>query len=155
MTQFIHPNEDKIIIEIGAGDGAITAYILDKMAVDAKLYVFEINPALCKILTQLKDDRLILINDGAQNMKSILAKYEITKVDTIISAIPFLVLSDDLTKEILNTCKLMLKEGGIFVQMHYSTTIKKLYKNIFGNVHSYFVALNIPPGYVFTCVKNA
>ena len=72
----------------------------------------------------------------------------------IISAIPFLVLPDELTKDILMAGKKMLKTGGNFIQMHYVSSIKKMYKNIFGNVHTYFVPVNIPPGYVFRCVKE-
>lgn len=89
MVQYIDSRNDLIIVELGAGDGVITKYILDKMSKDAKLFVFEINPELCEVIASIKDDRLILINDGAQYMESILLKYEIETVDTIISAIPF------------------------------------------------------------------
>ncbi len=80
--------------------------------------------------------------------------YEIETVDTIISAIPFLVLPENLTKEILNISKKILKSGGNFIQMHYVKNISKMYKAIYGNVEINYVALNIPPGYVFRCVKK-
>lgn len=154
MTHFIDSQKDLVVVELGAGDGAITSFILNKISADAKLYVFEINPELCEVISKIKDDRMILINDGAQNMEQHLFKHGITHIDTIISAIPFLVLPDDLTTEILTVSKKLLKAGGHFIQMHYISSIKKMYKNIFGNVHTYFVPLNIPPGYVFRCVKE-
>ena len=154
MVQYIDSRNDLIIVELGAGDGVITKYILDKMSKDAKLFVFEINPELCEVIASIKDDRLILINDGAQYMESILLKYEIETVDTIISAIPFLVLPENLTKEILNISKKILKSGGNFIQMHYVKNISKMYKAIYGNVEINYVALNIPPGYVFRCFKK-
>lgn len=153
MVQHLHKNEDLIIVELGAGDGVITKYILEKMSPIAKLYVFEINPTLCEIISKIDDKRMILINSGAQNMESELAKYNISQVDTIISAIPFLVLPDDLTQEILKICKKTLKMDGYFVQMHYVKRISAMYKEIFGNVTISYVPLNIPPGYVFRC-KN-
>lgn len=154
MSHFIDTSQDLIIVELGAGDGAITSYILNKMSPDAKLYVFEINTELCAVISKINDPRMILVNDSAEHMESYLLNHGIKQVDTIISAIPFLVLPDDLTKEILIVSKRMLKTGGNFIQMHYVSTIKKMYKNIFGNVHTYFVPVNIPPGYVFRCVKE-
>ena len=154
MTHFIDPQLDLILVELGAGDGAITKYILDRMSPQAKLFVFEINSELCDVLSKINDPRLILINDSAENIKIHLDKYGLHEVDTIISAIPFLVLPDDLTKKILYLSKGVLKTGGTFIQMHYAKTVQKMYKNIFGNVHTYFVPVNIPPGYVFRCVKE-
>lgn len=154
MTQFIDRHKDLIIVELGAGDGVITSFILDKMAPDARLFVFEINPELCEMISRIKDDRMILINDGAQYMESYLQKYEVHQVDMVISAIPFLVLPDDITSEILRICLKILKKSGNFIQMHYALSIRKKYKAIFGNVHTSFVPLNIPPGYVFRCEKE-
>lgn len=154
MTEFIEPQKDKIIVELGAGDGVITSYILDVMEADATLFVFEINADLCKVVSKIQDKRMILINDGAQNLQKYLDEYQITQVDMIISAIPFLVLPEELTQEILLLCKEKLKANGVFVQMHYAKTIQKLYKSIFGNVESFFVPLNIPPGYVFKCINK-
>ena len=154
MTQFIDKETDLIIVELGAGDGVITQYILDVMSPNAKLFVFEINPELAAVIAQIQDPRMILINDGAQHMDTLLGQYEVEKVDTIISAIPFLVLPDALKDNILNTSKKMLKSGGSFIQMHYISSIKKMYKEIFGNVETFFVPLNIPPGYVFRSIKG-
>lgn len=153
MTHFINPANDLIIVELGAGDGVITKFILNRMSKDAQLFVFEINTELCDVIVKIKDNRMILINDSAENMMFHLTKYGISEVDTIISAIPFLVLPDDLTKKILDISKSLLKTGGTYIQMHYVKNVKKMYKNIFGNVHTYFVPVNIPPGYVFRCIK--
>lgn len=149
MVQHIHKEGDLIIVELGAGDGVITKYLLEKMSSNAKLFVFEINPKLCEIISKIDDKRMFLINNGAQNMESELKKYNITQVDTIISAIPFLVLPQELTQEILSISKKMLKPEGYFVQMHYVKRISEMYKEIFGNVTISYVPLNIPPGYVF------
>ena len=77
MVQNIHPETDLNIIELGAGDGVITRYILSKMAPEGKLFVFEINPELCEVITDIQDSRMILINDGAQNMAIHLQKHGI------------------------------------------------------------------------------
>lgn len=152
MSSFIDSQNDLIIVELGAGDGAITEHILKAMSPKARLFIFEINDEMYEALTKLKDERIVLIHDGAQHMVDHLAKYHVTKVDTIISAIPFLVLPEELMEDILILVKNTIRPGGNFIQMHYALTIKKTYEKIFGNVKTFFVPLNIPPGYVFKCV---
>jgi phospholipid N-methyltransferase len=154
MSKFVPKHKDVVIIELGAGDGAITQYILDRMTQGSKLIAFEINPDLFERLEEIQDPRLVIINEGAQNLTQILKSLSIEEVDMVISAIPFLVLPEELTKEILQKSKSALKIDGVFVQMHYALSLKKMYEDLFGNIDTYFVPLNIPPGYVFKCIKE-
>lgn len=154
MTGFIEPSQDKVIVELGAGNGVITRHILAKMAPDALLFVFEINPELCAIIKKIEDPRMILINDDAQSMSEHLQKYNYSEADHIISAIPFLILPEDLRLGILKASHQVLKNQGLFVQLHYSKGIIDLYKHIFGSVETKYVAANFPPGYVFKCINK-
>jgi phospholipid N-methyltransferase len=155
MSEFIDTNHDVIIVELGAGDGVITKHILDKMSPKATLFVFEINPELCEMISKIKDERMILINDGAQYMQIHLEKHGFDHADHIISALPFTILPHALTKEILKISHQMLKKYGLFIQMHYSKTKIDMYQSIFSKVVVSYVPLNIPPGYVFKCVKDS
>lgn len=132
MTGFIEPSQDKVIVELGAGNGVITRHILAKMAPDALLFVFE----------------------DAQSMSEHLQKYNYSEADHIISAIPFLILPEDLRLGILKASHQVLKNQGLFVQLHYSKGIIDLYKHIFGSVETKYVAANFPPGYVFKCINK-
>lgn len=154
MTRFIPKNEDLVIVELGAGDGAITDYIVNRMSKGSRLITFEINPDFLDQLHKIADERVVVINDSAEHLTKILDNLGIGKVDMIISAIPFLVLPDELTKEILKEAKSNLKDGGSFIQMHYALNMRKIYEELFGNLETFFVPLNIPPGYVFKCVKE-
>jgi phosphatidylethanolamine/phosphatidyl-N-methylethanolamine N-methyltransferase len=152
MTQYIR-FKHKVIVELGAGDGVITEYILDKMPSDGCLMVFEINPDLCAILSKIDDPRFILINDGAQHLDKYLQEYKLGEVDMIISALPFLVLPESLMYDILDASKKALKSGGEYIQMHYAHTLKKVYEETFGNIDISYVPFNIPPGLVYKCIK--
>jgi phosphatidylethanolamine/phosphatidyl-N-methylethanolamine N-methyltransferase len=154
MSQFVPKDQDVIIIELGAGDGAITEHILARMTKNSKLLAFEINPELFEVLQEINDPRLIPINDGAENLPKYMEAHKIEGIDIAISAIPFLVLPEELMNEILIKVKDSLRIGGIFTQMHYATTLKSVYQNLFGNIDAFFVPLNIPPGYVFKCIKQ-
>ena len=143
------------IVELGAGDGVITRHILQSMSADSKLFIFEVNDTFIEKLNQINDPRLYVIHDSAENMEKHLNKEGVDKADHIISAIPFVMLPDDLTENILKKAFAFLKEGGFFVQMHYSLVLKKLYERIFGSVKVGFVLFNIPPAFILVSRKKA
>ena len=68
MLKPVDFKQAKVIVELGAGDGVLTREILKKMHANARLLCFEINPEFCKILNEIKDKRLILIEDSAENI---------------------------------------------------------------------------------------
>lgn len=137
-----------VLVELGAGDGVITHYILDSMSPDTKLFAFEVNEEFCKKLRSIGDPRLIVVEDSAEHLFEHLAEHGIEKVDSIISAIPFVVIPPDVTHDILESCKRVLKHGGKFIQVHYSLIKKKMYEKVFGNVRVDFVPFNLPPAFV-------
>jgi len=143
-----------LIVELGAGDGVITKHILKKMRPDAKLVVFEVNPQFCEKVRSIKDDRMVVIEDSAENLTEHLAKLSLPKADFIVSAIPFVALSKELTITIVKTCFDNLVKGGLFIQMQYSLLLKKTYERIFGNVKIDFVPVNVPPAFVLVSRKN-
>jgi phospholipid N-methyltransferase len=144
-----------LLVELGAGDGVITKHILRKMRPDAKLLVFEVNSAFCKKMrSQIHDERMILIEDSAENLTEHLEKRSLPQVDFIVSAIPFVAMSKEVTEAIVNTCAKNLVTGGFFIQMQYSLMLKKTYHNIFGNVKIDFIPVNVPPAFVLVSRKE-
>lgn len=145
----------KTVVELGAGDGVVTKHILGKMRPDAKLLTFEVNGAFCdKIRDSIDDDRMVVVEDSAENLKAHLEKYNLGEVDVIISAIPYVSLPEELGYSIVGICKDVLKNNGLYVQIHYSLLMKKMYKKVFGNVDVSFVPLNIPPAFVLVSEKR-
>jgi phospholipid N-methyltransferase len=138
----------KIIIELGAGDGAITKEILRQLRPDAVLMVFEVNEQFCTNLKELHDARMIIIQDSAEKMPHYLQLHGIEHVDAIVSALPFAIIPDEITKSILSACKKILVRGGDFVQIHYSLSRKKMYESIFGKVKVDVSFLNLPPLFI-------
>lgn len=153
MASFIS-EDDRVIVELGGGDGAVTRHLLNNMHKDAILLTFEVNENLFDKLTKIEDSRFFPICDGAENLEKHLLIHQKAEVDTVISGLPFIVLPTKLTMEILDVCKKKLKTNGIFVQFHYATKLKKLYKSIFKNIETHFIVLNAPPAFVFKCIKN-
>ncbi|MDX1685553.1 MAG: methyltransferase domain-containing protein [Saprospiraceae bacterium] len=151
MIKPVDFNKAKVLIELGAGDGAITKHILSKMSPDAKLFAFEVNEAFCRKLESLNDPRLVVLQEDVTNLKDIMKRYGHDKVDYIISAIPFVAFSKEDTIHIVNQAKDLLASTGKYIQVHYSTVLKKIYKGIFATVDLNFVLVNMPPAWVFVC----
>lgn len=153
MASFI-TQEDKHVLELGAGDGAITVSILKNMHPEGKLLCFEINPNMVEVLSRIDDPRLIVINDSAEKMEVYMRQHNITSFDGVISAIPYIVLPKKLANKIITLCKKNLKMDKFYLQVHYAKTKLSLYTQTFGNIETFWVLLNVPPAYVFKCVKN-
>lgn len=154
MIKHVDFKHADLIVELGAGDGVITRFILNEMKPDAKLLVFEVNARFCDILRDIGDDRLIVAEDSAEEMDYYLKQLNSTKVDYVISALPFVALPKELGLDIVGKCYRFMKQGGRYVQVHYSLLSKKLYQTIFGNVDINFVPFNVPPAFVLVCEKK-
>ena len=150
-------NFDKanVIVELGAGDGVITEHIIKAMKPDSILLSFEVNPLFCEKIREINDSRLHVVEDSAEHLEKYLKKHNIKEIDYVISAIPFVSLPDELGYSIVGECKNFLKEGGLFIQIHYSLLAKKIYQRVFGNVKVNFEPLNIPPAFVLISTKKS
>jgi len=146
--------DDKYVLELGAGDGAITVSILKNMHPKGKLLCFEINPNMVEVLSTIEDSRLIVVNDSAEKIEEYMRLHDIISFDGIISAIPYIVLPQELAKKIITMCKRNLKMNKFYMQVHYAKSKLSLYKEAFGNIETFWVLLNVPPAYVFKCVKR-
>jgi len=155
MIRPVNFEKAKIIVELGAGDGVITRHILDRMSADAKLISFEVNDKFCEILRNIRDPRLVVVEDSAEHISSQLEEHGFDHADYIVSALPFLSLPKELGTDILRKSAAALRPGGVFTQMQYSLLIRHLYESIFDKVTIRFVPLNVPPAFVFSCKKAA
>lgn len=138
----------EVIIELGAGDGVITKHILQAMSPNASLLAFEVNEKFCKQLENINDPRLTVIQDSAEHVDKYLKESQLSRVDAVISAIPFVIFSDEVAHQIIEECKRSMKKDAPFVQVHYSLLTRKMYRSIFGNVKTVFIPFNIPPAFV-------
>lgn len=143
--------EARCIVELGAGDGAITKYLLQALPDNCRLMVFELNSKFTERLRELKDDRLIVIEDTAEKLEFYLKEHGFEKADTIVSTLPLIMFPEDEAMKLIRHSKSQLKEGSKYIQVHYSLLAKKLHKKVFDNVSIQFEFLNIPPVYLHIC----
>jgi len=144
----------RYIAEYGPGTGCMTIEILKRARKDANVLCFETNKRFCSYLKEnIKDERLVIINDSAENIKKYLEKFNISKIDYIVSGLPFSTLPDRKKFVIIEETKNTLKSDGKFVVYQFLNNFKKYLYKYFSNISTKFVPLNIPPCFVYTCEK--
>ena len=153
MLKPIHFKNANCIVEFGPGTGVFTHKLLEKMSTDAKLLVFEINPAFYEELQKIDDDRLIIVNDSAEKIEHYLDINHFEKADYIISSLPFAMIPDEVVDIILKKSYESLSEKGKFIQFQYSLNALSKLKSIYNKVKIDFTFLNLPPAFVFSCTK--
>ena len=147
-------SRDIILVEYGPGDGVITKAILQKMTKGSKLIAIETNDLLVKKLLAISDNRLIVIHDCAENIPSILKRFNIEHVNYVVSGIPFTFFKPDKRRELVSTTKEHIVSGGKFIVYQYSPRMSKYLKESFGNARVRFIPFNLPSYFLMEAVRT-
>lgn len=147
MLSNVNFSTAKVIVELGAGEGCVTKEILRRMKKSVKLFSFEINPSFCKLLKEINDKRLIVVNDSAENLQ----KY-VKLSDYVISSLPLGSLPERVGDKITQEVAKVLKFGK-YIQYQYSLKSYGKLKSLF-NVKLDFTLFNLPPAFVYVCTKR-
>ena len=144
------------VVEYGPGVGTVTYALLEKLSQNAKLLCFETNLKFCNFIkNNMRDDRLVVINDSAENLANHLKRLNIPDIDYAFSGIPFSLIKTKNKNGIIKITRDKLRQGGKFlVYQQYSMMIRKYLKIYFENTKTKFEFRNIPPSYVFVCEKT-
>lgn len=154
ITEPVTPQHKQVIVEYGAGHGNITRGILAKMHTDSVLLSFELHREFCEVLQQnVQDPRLHVINDSAAELPRYLQQYGIEAVDVIVSAIPLTILPPELTQQIMQDGRRLLRQGGCFMQVLYSLRALSRFQQHFDTVTYRSVWRNMPPAWIYRCQK--
>lgn len=143
----------RCIVELGPGNGCVTRSILERMHPDCVLICFEVNSGFVDQLTALEDSRLRVVNACASSIRSILDDLKIAEVDHIVSSLPLALIDDEIVTNILASVRENLREGGRFLQYQYSLSNYAELKPIFSDVKLDFTFRNMPPAFVYECIK--
>ena len=154
MIKNIDFENAKYIAEYGSGTGSVTMEILKKARKDATLLCFETNKTLCSHLRKkIKDARVVIINDGAENIGKHMKKYGIINIDYAVAVLSFSTLGSDKKYLIIEETKKALRPRGRFLFCRYLPHFEKCMGKYFSRNYIKFVLLNIPPSLVYVCEK--
>lgn len=147
--------EGAVVVELGAGTGAVTKYIVKSGYAkgEFKLYSIEFDEALAEVLKSEYPD-VEIVNDSAENLRKIVGG-DSGKIVAIISSLPLLSLPKDCVKTILNEVEESLPIGGVFIQFTYNLARapEKLGFKKMVHLGRSIELLNIPPARVDVFAK--
>jgi phospholipid N-methyltransferase len=150
ICKYVPKQDYKTIVEFGMGHGNITSEILRIMSSNSKLYAFEVNKSFCEhVRNTITDDRLIIINDSAENIKEHIKE----DLDLIISSIPLSFFSKEKGLGIIQDTYDKLVDNAYYSQFLYSKNSFKKFKQIFEQCYIEIIKNNIPTTYIYHCKK--
>lgn len=144
------------IAELGAGDGAVTQYIIEKLRPEQKLLVFEKNDALFAVLKKRFShiSNVILIHDSAEHLGKYAQEHAIDSFDAIFSEVPLVSLPEKIGENIVAAVLKMLKPNGLYLQIQYSVFSFAKLKKLFKEVRLKFTPFNLPPAFLYICSND-
>ena len=139
------------MVELGGGTGAVTKALLAKLHAHTRLIVLEVNPEFCEVLKALDDPRLTVVNASAESLPQVLAELAIQSADYVVSTVPLTILDNPVRLAIINAAKEVMAPDASYIQIAYSTHLRKLMYDMFKTVHLDFSLLHIPPTFFYIC----
>jgi phospholipid N-methyltransferase len=140
------------------------------MPVDSLIIGFEINDRLASyVCQQIRDRRLVMIQDSAEKLPSVLRRLGLSHIDVAVSSLGLTGMEPRLRRSIVESVVAEMRPGGIFTQYQYVHSrfgylqLSRLrfqrfdewnfLQEFFPEVERRWVGWNLPPAFVFTCRK--
>ena len=144
------------LVEYGPGVGTFTAHILNRMAPEARLLVFEMNGDFVNYLRRaFPDPRLHVVHGSAENVRAELERLECGGADYIISGIPYTTMPEQLRGRIMEESRQALNPGGAVLVYQFTRAVLPYLRACFDQVYQDFEPLNILPARLFYCTQEA
>jgi len=137
------------VIELGAGNGAFTRYLLSRLTPDSRLLAVELNPTFAGAIHSLNDPRLAVANDTAERLSEIIAARHFPSADAAISGIPFSLMDGERQQAVMRQVFHALKPGGIFIVYQFSPQVGVHLRGVFSRIEQFRVWRTLPPLVVY------
>jgi len=150
ICRHISDAENTVVVEFGMGHGNITREILSRISPTSKLYAFEVKSSFCDhVRENIKDDRLIIVNDSAEFVK----KYVKEDVHSLIASIPYSFFSKEKGLQIIQDAHDLLVNGSYYSQVLYTKFNFKKFEEIFEDCSIQKIS-HFPNEYIYHCRKD-
>ncbi|MFZ0219995.1 MAG: rRNA adenine N-6-methyltransferase family protein [Candidatus Aquirickettsiella sp.] len=145
LTQQIAANPSGLVVELGAGTGAITAALINQKNLFRQLIVIERSAKLSNHLAQ-RFPKLNIIQGDARQLHQLINQSTSAPIQAIVSSLPLRTLSPSIVKKIGAEINHVLIKGGLYIQYTYSLWGKPLCPSSqLKLIHQQWVWQNLPP----------
>lgn len=125
LVQQISKNPPGLVVELGAGTGAITTALLNQKRLFHQLIVIERSAKLANHLMQRFPELSIIQGDACQ-LHRLINKFTSSPIQAIVSSLPLRTLSPSSIGKIGIEINQILIKGGLYIQYTYSLWGKPL-----------------------------
>jgi len=136
------------VVELGPGIGSFTEELLNQAEPGTTVILIEIEKDFIQILEKKYGDKVIIVNESAENLNQILSNRGIGKVDLIISSLP-ISLPKQIFRNILQCIKHHTEKGAVFRYFTYVPSVMKKYYELMPIKKVSSVYRNFPPMHIY------
>lgn len=145
----------RVVVELGAGTGPITAELLRAAPGTCRCVIVERDPDFCARLRE-RFPQAEVVQGDACDIEQILAGRGITGVDHYLCGLPLPSFPADSRDKVLGAVKKTMTPDGTFRQLtHMPWVYQRLYKKFFAAVKFHLVFRNLPPAGFYVCQADA
>ncbi len=140
----------RVVVELGAGTGPITAELLRRCG-DCRAVIVERDPDFCQRLRE-RFPRADVAEADAADLERLLNERALEQVDHFLCGLPLPSFAPEARDHILDVVHRRLRPGGTFRQLtHVPWVFYGMYRKYFKAVHFQMVFRNLPPAGFYTC----
>jgi phospholipid N-methyltransferase len=149
------------IVELGAGTGAFTGPILERIGKDTTFLAMELDPSHARSLRR-RFPGLAVYNDSAERMLEYLALHQKDTADYVISGLPWANIPPDAQDRIMDEILISLGPEGVFTTFAYlharwlpkARQFRRVLRHRFSRVEmTPVIWRNLPPAFVYRCSR--
>jgi phospholipid N-methyltransferase len=148
----VDKSRPQVLLELGAGTGAVTAMAAERMHPDSRLVAIEIDPVLA-VEARKRVPRAEIVCGDAAEVGKILEQRKVGEVDVVLSGLPVPSLPHEVCQRLFEA----LAERAPGATYHQLTVMPwvylRLYQRLFEQVSFELVPWNLPPGGVYHCAR--
>lgn len=154
MAQFVDPQADGPIIELGPGTGAITNALIERGVDPARLVLVEYSPSFCALLRDRYPTATVVQGD-AYALRDSLWQVMTAPASAVVSGLPLVTKPMRQRIKLLREAQALAQPGAPFIQFTYSVA-PPIPKSLSGvsTQASERIWLNIPPARVWVYRKS-
>lgn len=158
MVAGIRPTEERVVLELGVGTGAITKFLQEVVPNRESYLGIELDKDLARLLKK-NFPELKIVRGNACDTFSIYQRTGFGKVGYIICCLPFVSLPNDVGEKILGEVDKFMEKGCMFRTFQYAhgyyfpsaIKLREHMRDRYGKAKkSRLIVKNMPPAYTLT-----
>ena len=142
------------LVEFGPGSGTFTRFALKHLRADARLIAIDTEQRFTEHLKRkIRDRRLVAVTGSARDVHAIVKAHGRTRIDCVVSGLPFSTLDDADREAIVSRSAAMMGCSGIFLAYQMRRAIEPHLQRAFVTLERRHHWLNAPPCYLYRATR--